>query len=172
MTATHEEATAKTRDERFAELVDRQSSFVYRVAYSLIRNAHDAEDVVQDTFLKLYRLNAWEKIQDERAFLARAAWRLAVGRRRNSETEMTPHSEKTEPGPNPEAALSAAAWNSLVHRMIDTLPEELRQPLALSGLQEMNSREIATVLGIPECTVRTRLVRARLLLKQKLASHL
>jgi len=53
--------------------------------------------------------------------------------------------------------------------MIDALPEELRQPLALSAIDEMNSREIALILGIPEGTVRTRIMRARQMLKQKLA---
>ena len=51
---------------------------------------------------------------------------------------------------------------------MDALPEELRQPLALSTVQELNSREIAAILDIPEGTVRTRLMRARQLLKQKL----
>jgi RNA polymerase sigma-70 factor (ECF subfamily) len=66
------------REARFAGLVERQSRFVFRVAYALLRNSHDAEDVVQDTFLKLYRGGAWEAIENERAFLARAAWRIAV----------------------------------------------------------------------------------------------
>ena len=59
-----------------------------------------------------------------------------------------------------------------VHRLIDALPEELRQPLALSTVQELNSREIAAILDIPEGTVRTRLMRARQLLKEKLAAQL
>jgi RNA polymerase sigma-70 factor (ECF subfamily) len=168
MTAT-QEAAATSREERFAELVERQSRFVYRVAYAILRNAHDAEDVVQETFLKLYRLNAWEAMNDERAFLARAAWRLAVGRRKAP--RMTLDSEATSSGLNPEDAALASDWNTKVHRMIDALPEELRQPLALSSLEEMNSREIATVMGIPEGTVRTRLARARQMLKQKLASY-
>ena len=54
--------------------------------------------------------------------------------------------------------------------MIDALPEELRQPLALSGVEELSSREIAKVMGIPEGTVRTRLARARQILRQKLSA--
>jgi len=53
--------------------------------------------------------------------------------------------------------------------MIDALPEHLRQPLALSTVEEMTSREIAEAMGIPEGTVRTRLMRARQILKQRLA---
>jgi len=52
--------------------------------------------------------------------------------------------------------------------LIDALPEELRQPLALSTVEELTSPEVARILGIPEGTVRTRLMRAREILKQKL----
>jgi RNA polymerase sigma-70 factor (ECF subfamily) len=55
--------------------------------------------------------------------------------------------------------------------MIDALPEELRLPLVLSTSDELNSREIGLVLGVPEGTVRTRLQRARQLLRQKLVAH-
>jgi RNA polymerase sigma-70 factor (ECF subfamily) len=167
MTATQEVA-ATSREAQFAELVERQSRFVYRVAFAVLRNAHDAEDVVQDTFMKLYRLNAWQGMNDERAFLARSAWRIAVDRRRKA----PPVTLETPSVLNPEDAALASDWNARVHSMIDALPDELRQPLALSGLEEMNSREISTIMGIPEGTVRTRLVRARQMLRQKLAGYL
>src|SRR6266540_3293049 len=76
--AQEEEAT--TCDDRFAAMVRRQSRFVFRVAYSILRNAPDSEDVVQETFLKIYRARSWESMHDERAFLARAAWRIAITR--------------------------------------------------------------------------------------------
>jgi RNA polymerase sigma-70 factor (ECF subfamily) len=56
--------------------------------------------------------------------------------------------------------------------MIDALPEELRQPLVLSSIEEMTSAQIAAALGVPEGTVRTRIHRARALLKQKLGPEL
>src|SRR3954466_7245093 len=74
------EGDASACDDRFTALVMRQSRFVFGVAYSILRNPHDAEDVVQEVFLKLYRGGAWRNIVDERAFLARAAWRMAVDR--------------------------------------------------------------------------------------------
>ncbi len=168
MTATDAITAVRPREDRFAELVERRSRFVHRVAYSVLRNAQDAEDVVQETFLKLYRSGAWEGMDDERAFLARAAWRLAVGRRRTEPGLILVPAQ----GLNPEDAAVASDLHALVHRMIDALPEELRQPLALSSVEEMNSREIAAVMGIPEGTVRTRLVRARQMLKEKLARHI
>jgi RNA polymerase sigma-70 factor (ECF subfamily) len=63
----------ETRKDLFAALVHRQSRFVFRVAFSVLRDPHDAEEVVQETFLRLYRNSAWIAMKDERAFLARAA---------------------------------------------------------------------------------------------------
>ncbi len=62
----------------------------------------------------------------------------------------------------------ASNWEAAVHRLIDSLPEELRQPLALSA--EMTSREIAATMGIAEGTVRTRLMRARQILREKITA--
>jgi RNA polymerase sigma-70 factor, ECF subfamily len=71
---------------------------------------------------------------------------------------------------SPEQDAITTNWTQIVHRLVDALPEELRQPLALSTLEELNSREIAKVMGVAEGTVRTRLMRARQILKQKLAA--
>jgi RNA polymerase sigma-70 factor, ECF subfamily len=171
-------------DDEFEALVRRRSSFVFRVAYAILRNSHDAEDAVQETFLKLYRNNTWKgipgkEIRDERAFLARAAWRIAVdrlpSRHSGPESAADTQLDVTEidlpsSAPSPEQQAVSAAWHSAIHRLIDALPEELRQPLALSTIDDLNSREIAAILGIPEGTVRTRLMRARQMLKQKLSA--
>lgn len=161
-----------TRDASFAGLVERQSRFVFRVAYALLRNSPDAEDAVQETFLKLYRGGAWEAIENERAFLARLAWRIAVDKLKSGRRVTTlPHGELAFcGGANPEEAMVTADWYAAVHRVVDALPQELRQPLALSTVEEMNSREIAQAMGIAEGTVRTRLMRARQILRQKLAA--
>lgn len=151
----------------FAALVERQSGFVFRVAYSVLRNPHDADDVVQETFLKLYRTRKWESIENERAFLVRAAWRIAMDRLPKARMDVQ-RSDLPSPAENPEQAVIAADWNAAVHRLIDALPEELRQPIALSTVEELKSHEIATIMGIPEGTVRSRLSRARQMLKQKL----
>ncbi len=159
----------------FAELVERQSRFVFRVAYSVLRNGADAEDAVQETFLKLYRTGAWERMEDEKAFLARTAWRLAVDRlprRDEVEDSASALADLPTKGPSPEQTAVDGASTAMLHTMIDSLPENLRQPLALSALDELNSREIAEVMGINEGTVRTRLMRAREMLKTKLAARL
>jgi RNA polymerase sigma-70 factor (ECF subfamily) len=68
----------------------------------------------------------------------------------------------------PEERAATGDWEAAVHRLIDSLPEELRQPLTLSV--EMNSREIAAAMGVPEGTVRTRLMRARAMLREKITA--
>jgi len=65
-------------DAEFAEVVERQWRFVLRVAYAVLLNSHDAEDAVQETFLKLYRNRGWRNMVNERAFLARVAWRVLL----------------------------------------------------------------------------------------------
>jgi len=168
--AARQEAAA--REARFAGLVERQSRFSFRVAYAVLRNAHDAEDAVQETFLKLYRGSRWEAIENEREFLARAVWRIAVDKLKRRRAGPEGPAQDWSPAPhsaNPEEALVTADWNAAVCRLVDALPQELRQPLALSTVEEMNSREIAQAMGIAEGTVRTRIMRARRILKQKLA---
>ena len=167
--AREQEHELTVSSDAFAALVTRQSRFVFRVAYAILRNSHDAEDVVQETFLKLYRSGGWEKIDNEKAFLARAAWRLAVDRRGKC-GEQAEELEVVSSAADPERAAISADWNATVRRLIDALPEELRQPLALSALEEWNSRQIAEVMDIPEGTVRGRLMRARQILRQKLES--
>lgn len=158
-------------DEEFSLLVYRQHRFVFRVAFALLRNAHDAEDIAQETFLKLYRNGRWRGMRDERAFLARTAWRLALDLRRAPAVEVAEVETDTMPSQaaSPEQRAVSANSAAALHRLIDALPEELRRPLVLAGIDKMNSREISAVLGIPEGTVRTRLQRARRLLKDKIA---
>lgn len=161
---------ARSNEAAFTAFVQRQSRFVFRVAYAVLRHAHDAEDVVQEVFLKLYRNGAWEKMQNERAFLARTAWRVALDRLPNPSSMSEADTEVPSSNPTPEENAIAGDWHDKVHRLIDGLPEDLRQPLALSTIQELSSGEIGTILGIPEGTVRTRIMRARHLLREKLAA--
>ena len=158
-----------TPDMQFVALLTRRSRFIFRIAYAVLRNPHDAEDVVQETFLKLYRADTWRDIRDEQSFLARMAWRIAVERLKRRR-EHGPESDVASGERDPEMAAIDADFSTIVYRLIDALPEGLRQPLALSALEELESPQIAAVMGIPEGTVRTRIMRARSILKQKLAS--
>src|ERR1035441_2576639 len=74
--------------ESFAKLVEQHSQLVYRVALAVTRNPQDAEDAVQESFLQLYRGGRWSEIEDQRGYLARVAWRMAVRRRRTRHEEV------------------------------------------------------------------------------------
>ena len=72
-----------SREAVFSALVERHARMMYRVAFSLLRNAADAEDAVQEALLKLYRSEAWRRMNDEKAFLAEqcGGWRSTAFRR-------------------------------------------------------------------------------------------
>jgi RNA polymerase sigma-70 factor (ECF subfamily) len=160
---------AETDAEEFAALVGRNAKTMFRVACSLLRNPHDAEDAVQEAFLKLYRTDGWRRMENERAFLARTVWRVALDRMKTatSETEDATAVELVSSALSPEELAANGAERELLRRMIDALPEELRRPLVLSAIEELTSVEVAAVMGIPEGTVRTRVMRAKAELKKR-----
>jgi RNA polymerase sigma-70 factor (ECF subfamily) len=162
------------REAAFVRIVDEHARFLYRVAHSLLRHAQDAEDALQDALLKLYRgesgraLLASGSLRDERAFLARVVWRAALDRhaaRPVTAEDDTAAQRLADTRPTPESAAAHDDERALLHELIDALPEDLRQPLLLSAMDELSSREIGEVMGLPEGTVRTRLMRARAQLK-------
>ena len=152
-------ADAPAYQEAFSAFVNRQSRFAFRVAYSVLRNTADAEDVGQEAFLKMYRAGTWRRAEDERAFLARSVWRLAIDRAKAARRRL-PETASTE-------QTNDDGLRSTLHRLIESLPDELRHPIVLSTVDEMTSAQIATVLNIPEGTVRSRQSRARAILKTK-----
>jgi RNA polymerase sigma-70 factor, ECF subfamily len=163
----HDEAAE--RNEAFAGLVERQARFMFRVAFSLLRNVPDAEDAVQEAFLKLYRGEAWQRMEDERAFLARTVWRVALDRAPRGKDRMADVAEIeiADDGESPEDWATGEDERALLRQMIAGLPEELRQALLLSSVEEMTSGEVAAVMGIPEGTVRTRVMRAKAELRKR-----
>jgi RNA polymerase sigma-70 factor (ECF subfamily) len=166
------ECDAADRGRRFAEMAERQARFMFRVAHGLLRSVPDAEDAVQEALLKLYRSNGWQRMEDEKAFLARTVWRvgLDVLARRPKATESLEDEvgrEFAAGGESAEQSLVGHDERALLRRLIEMLPEELRQPLVLSAIEEMTSREVAIAMGIPEGTVRTRVMRARAELKRR-----
>jgi RNA polymerase sigma-70 factor (ECF subfamily) len=163
---------AAERDQRFAEMAERQARFMFRVAHGLLRSVQDAEDAVQETLLKLYRGDAWLQMEDEKAFLARTVWRVGldiVARRPRGTEGLEEQAGREFPAAAMSAEQSMAEGDerALLRMLIDALPEELRQPLVLSAIEEMTSREVAAAIGIPEGTVRTRVMRARAELKRR-----
>jgi RNA polymerase sigma-70 factor, ECF subfamily len=150
-------------------VVREHARFVFKVAYGVLRNSHDAEDVVQEVYLRIHRSGA-KGVADMRAWLARIAFRLAIDRQRKPQAVELEAIEPFSHAPNAEHLAMHRQRLEHVQKLIAALPEELRYPLVLSAMQELNSRQISEVLGIPESSVRGRIFRARRMLKEKLSA--
>jgi len=156
-------------------LVVEYSPVLYRVAYSVLRNTVDAEDVVQETFLRVLRhRQKLGGIQDMRVWLVRIAWNHALDRKRRQRT-MSPQEEAAELAstvasvePRADAVLIAAQGHARILQAIDRLPRKEREVLLLSAMEELEIVEIAAVLGTTESSVRSRLFRARQRLRERL----
>ena len=160
-------------------LVADHSRMVFRIAYSILRNHHDAEDAAQECFLRVWKhKDRLHEIGNAKTWLARIAWTTALDKRRASHKMLSldvgePGTELTESLSDGTAAadeqLVEKQKQELLQRLIAGLSDDLAQTLELSTVQELNSAEIAEVMKIPEGSVRTRLFRARKQLKEKLA---
>ena len=163
--------------------VREHSRFVYAVAYSVLRNHQDAEDAAQETFVRFWRhRRRWKLIRNPRAWLARTAWRVAIDAHKNRRAKNDSFislSESVEAisqlraaGTPVDEIAARAEMKALLDRLIESLPQDLRNALALSLAEELTSPEIASILGIPEGSVRQRLWQARQILKEKLSTLL
>lgn len=161
-------------------LVRQHSRLVYRIAYAVLRSHHDAEDATQETFVRVLRYSQkLARVENHKTWLARIAWRVAVDRNRQQGRKREIPLDDPEK-PLPEVASSDARADDALHgahvgdvleRMIAALPEKLRQPLILSTIEEMPPREVAATLGINEAAVRSRIFRARQILRERLVGR-
>ncbi|HEV2273999.1 MAG TPA: RNA polymerase sigma factor [Acidobacteriaceae bacterium] len=156
-------------------LVQEYSTTLYRVAYSVTRNAVEAEDIVQETFLRVLRHKSkLAELRDPRVWLVRIAWNLVLDRKRRSKTR--PETQDIEdvvrilPAGDLSAdkVLIAAQQHARILQLIDQLPFKEREVLLLSAVEELSTAQIALVLGTTESTVRSRIFRARRALAAKL----
>lgn len=161
------------RQAAFARLATEHARFLYRVAWSVLRHAEDAEDCVQEALLKLYRGESWRQMTNERGFLGSVVWRLAIDRRsaRRQAADEGAELQIVDARPTPESVAADTDERAMLHELIAGLPEELRDTLRLSALEELNSREIGELMNVPEGTVRTRLMRARAKLHERWAAR-
>ena len=152
--------------------VREHSRLLYRIVYSVLRDAAEAEDAVQETFMRAVQYKrklAW--VDDPKAWLARIAWRIAVERRTGLIRRSTLPIEVVElPSPVSHAddRLLEAERQATLQHFLASLPEALRDPLVLSALQELSPREVGEMLEISEAAVRSRSFRARQILREKM----
>ena len=173
-----DQALAREFESRLVE----SSTLVVRVAYSVLRNREDAEDVAQEAFAKAYR--SFSQLRDRecfRAWLVRMTWRMALDRQRANRRRVAregqadswlPASAELVPSSveaDLQVGLEARERTEHLWRAIDALSEKLRIVIVLAGIQEHDIKEVAALLDLPEGTVKSRLFAARQQLKDALS---
>ncbi|WP_315626075.1 RNA polymerase sigma factor [Thermanaerothrix sp. 4228-RoL] len=170
----------------FARLVDAYSTPIYRLALKILGNPQDAEDVLQETFIKA--LSALPTFEG-RSSLSTWLYRIAVNealmllRRRKPETLLTDNDgDENESGENevsflidwcclPEEELLSEEAKRFLDNAIAQLPENLRLVFWLRDVEGLSIKETAETLGLSETNVKTRLLRARLKLREILSEY-
>lgn len=164
----------------FGEIVERHEDRLYNTIYRLVGSADDARDLLQDTFVKAY-----EKLDDFRGGSSLYTWlfRIAVNtslshRRRRKWVQMGAPAGDDDPNPgnavadtaadDPADPLIAAETETLVQEAINSLDDEHRTVVVLRDIQHCDYHEIADILEVPPGTVKSRLHRARMMLRERL----
>ncbi|HSN90789.1 MAG TPA: sigma-70 family RNA polymerase sigma factor [Anaeromyxobacteraceae bacterium] len=170
----------------FEALALRHLDALYAAGLRLTRNERDAEDLVQDTFLRAYRFfDKFEKGTNIKAWLFKILTNTFINRYRRSvkERNIVDGAEReavkervvsrdaTEYAANPEQHFFDRLLSDDVVRAVDALPIDFRLVVILADLQEFSYKEIAEVLDVPVGTVMSRLFRGRRLLQKALASY-
>ena len=161
------------------EIVQRYHRRIYNICYRFAGSGDDAQDLTQEVFIKMYRtLNSYDV--DRGAFMT---WVTTVTRnllvdhfRKTKQERLTDSLDTTSSGhedamplseqipdrsPSPDSRVQSREAKETVHEALQKLSPELREAVILRDLQDMDYREIATVLKVPEGTVKSRINRGR-----------
>jgi RNA polymerase sigma-70 factor, ECF subfamily len=157
-----------------ARLVE-SSRLAFRVAYSVVRQHQDAEDIAQEAFARAHR--AFRQLRDRdrfRAWLVRMTWRLAINRRRADLRRMARESQLIGRASalSIDEELASRDRSEQLWRAIDALPDKLRLVIVLAGIEGHDIREVARLLRIPAGTVKSRMFLGRRRLKELLHGQL
>lgn len=165
----------------FAEIVDLYKDKIFHLAYRMLSNRHEAEDVVQDTFLRVYRnLDRYDENQKFSTWIYRIGTNLCIDRLRKRKPNysldaemndqegidgyaMIPSDDRT-----PETYLLVSETQQMVHEAIESLPAKYKTVMVLRYLKDMSLQEISDVLDMPVTTIKTRVHRGREFLRKKL----
>lgn len=152
----------------YAELVERHRHLAFRVAYLIVGSAAEAEDAVQEGFVKAYlALDRFRPGSEFRPWLLKIVGnearnlRRSSGRRTHYETRAGHEVSLTGAVPSPEAEAEASDVHRRLIRAVEALPEQERLVIALRYFLELSESETAKAAGVPRGTVKSRLARAR-----------
>jgi RNA polymerase sigma-70 factor (ECF subfamily) len=165
----------------FEELVNRYERRIFRLTMHITQNREDAEDATQDAFMKSFKnLDNFEGSSRFYTWLVRIAVNEALMRLRRrrpnvvsldepveTDEDLIPHQIR-DWGPNPEQRFASTEMNSILSSAISDLDPAYRTVFLLRDTEQLSTEETAKMLGISEAAVKSRLLRARLKLRQKL----
>jgi RNA polymerase sigma-70 factor, ECF subfamily len=168
------EAAAAAKQREFEERLAECGPLAYRIAYGVLRNAADAEDVSQEALLKAYR--RFDRLRDPQRFrgwLVRITFRLALDRARSRKRREIRETAWAQPVataalPSTEELAASREFQAHFDRALDALPEKLRLVLLLCAMEGHTMGEVAGLLGVPVGTVKSRLFSGRKQLAEKL----
>lgn len=169
----------------FSRLMEANYGKIYRLAMKILNHSEDAEDVLQETFLKAYK---HIKTFDGRSKLSTWLYRIATNealmmiRRRRPDMFSMDEPQETEEGEQepvqivdwsyvPEEKLMSSEGKAYLDQAVDRLPYNLRVVFLLRDIEDLSTQETADVLGLSETAVKTRLSRARLRLREDLSNY-
>ena len=169
----------------FARLVETYSAAIYRLAIKMLENSQDAEDILQETFIKAFRhLNTFDGRSSLSTWLYRIATNealMALRRRKVNLVSLDEPDETLEREQEPlqivdwccmpEEELMSAEAHQYLDRAIDELSPNLRVVFILRDMEGLSTQEVEQVLGLSETAVKTRLSRARLRLRELLSEY-
>ena len=170
-------------DTAFAELIRRHRPACIKLALSILRNPHDAEDEVQNAFCKAYlHLGKFQQDSKFSTWLTRIVVNQCLMRLRATKRSRTVYIEDTaqqpqrpfDPAavePTPEQALAKAQVSTVLQREIRKIPPLLRNVVLLRDVQQLPMQIVAEKLGISVAAAKSRLLRARMELRQRLERH-
>jgi len=171
--------------EEFARMVETYSGLIYRLAFKMLNNPEDAEDILQETFIKAYRnLKGF----DGRASLSTWLYRIATNealmklRKKNPNYISIDEPVETNEGEReplqivdwcclPEGELMNAESKAYLDKAIDSLPQTLKVVFLLRDIEGLSTQEVVETLNLSETAVKTRLSRARLRLREELSAY-
>lgn len=159
----------------FNDLMNKYQRQVFSLIFRLVKRPADAEDILQDTFIKAYRsLSAYDARYSLLTWLFKIAHNTSIDfLRANKDETVTIHDEENpieleDTSPSLEEKMEQLSGKELIKRMVDSVPAPYREVLILRHQQELSYEEIAEAIQIPMGTVKVRLFRGREILKAKL----
>ncbi len=169
MTALIARAEAHNPETGFGERIAENQRRVFHIAYGVLGNSADAEEVAQEAFLRAYqKFSSLREADKFRAWVNRIVFRLALNRQRGYRRRLARDAawQITETRAMIDGARDAEQRVMLerLRREIERLPQKFRSVLQLSLVEEMGAADVGAVLGIPAGTVRSRVHTARKLL--------